>query len=185
MWRKTRSPGVQCYGVDGNRNFDFNWGGTGSSANECSETYKGPAPHSEPEVQALVDVALAEERIDLYIATHSYGNLLLYPWGHTTEPAETAEQLHEAGLRAAAAIAAVAGTQYRVGSTASILYYASGVSDNWFYAEGGATLSYTLELTGGGNQGFDIPATQIRPVVTEIWPGIVALYDFILENFTK
>jgi hypothetical protein len=28
MWRKTRTPGVQCIGVDPNRNWDDHWNGT-------------------------------------------------------------------------------------------------------------------------------------------------------------
>lgn len=185
MWTKTRSIGEVCDGVDANRNFDFQWGGPGSTDDECELTFRGPSPQSEPEVASLVNVALAEERIDLYIGAQSYGNYILYPWAYTAEPAEGAEQLQEAGLLAAEAIEAVAGTQYEVGNTVELLYYASGVIDDWFHAEAGAPLCFTLMLTGGGDEGYDIPADQIQPVVAETWPGIVALYDYLLQNVRK
>ena len=43
-------------GVDLNRNFDFQWGGAGSSGDECSTIYRGTAAGSEPETQAVMAV---------------------------------------------------------------------------------------------------------------------------------
>lgn len=185
MWRKTRSTGVVCNGADGNRNFDYQWGGPGTSTSECSEIFIGRYPFSEPETAALTNVALAEARIDLYIAVHSYGPYILYPWGFTFDPADNADDLHKAGLAAAAAIQAVSGTQYVTGNSAELLYFAAGASDDWFKAIANVPLSYTIELPGGGSQGFDLPAYRIQPVVAETWPGIVAFYDFVVANSRK
>ncbi|GJQ71036.1 hypothetical protein Trydic_g946 [Trypoxylus dichotomus] len=185
MWRKTRSIGVTCNGADGNRNFDFQWGGPGTSTSECSEIFIGRSPFSESETRTLADVALAEENIDIYLAIHSYGNWILYPWGYTFDQAENADELHEVGLAAAAAIEAVAGTQYTVGNSALLLYFAAGASDDWFKAIANAPLSYTVELPGGGSQGFDLPANRIQPVVTETWPGIVAFYEYVVRSYRK
>ena len=72
MWRKTRSKegDVTCFGVDGNRNFDANWGGPGASAQPCSETYFGPSLASEPMTQFLTNfVDNNSERIKVII-TH-------------------------------------------------------------------------------------------------------------------
>ena len=48
MWRKNRhAPVGGCYGVDLNRNYPYQWGGSGSSPDPCDETYRGatrPAP---------------------------------------------------------------------------------------------------------------------------------------------
>ena len=41
------------FGVDLNRNADFQWGGIGTSAAPCDQTYKGTSAASEPEQQAL------------------------------------------------------------------------------------------------------------------------------------
>ncbi|HEY9660058.1 MAG TPA: M14 family zinc carboxypeptidase, partial [Allocoleopsis sp.] len=54
MWRKNRrtNPGSSCLGVDLNRNFDFLWSsGIGTSAEPCSDVYKGSTAMSEPEVR--------------------------------------------------------------------------------------------------------------------------------------
>jgi carboxypeptidase T len=61
MWRKNRNPnsGQSCEGVDVNRNYDFLWSsGIGTSADSCSEVFKGPGAFSEPEtrnVRHLID----------------------------------------------------------------------------------------------------------------------------------
>lgn len=90
-WRKTRSvASALCFGVDGNRNFAYNWlvadetGNLGASTNPCSDTYAGATPFSEPET-AAVEAYLARNyaSFDIYLSYHSYGHYLLYPMGNT------------------------------------------------------------------------------------------------------
>lgn len=86
MWRKTRSrfTNSRCAGADANRNYPFYWGTQGVSHSQCSEIFCGSRPQSEPEVLALTNAIIRdEERIKGYIALHSYGQEILYPWGHT------------------------------------------------------------------------------------------------------
>lgn len=67
LWRKNRRPGGvrtldnvdNCNGVDLNRNYDTNFGGTGSSSNQCSHLYAGPSALSEPETQAVANLLWA------------------------------------------------------------------------------------------------------------------------------
>jgi carboxypeptidase A len=95
-WRKTRTPvNSLCYGVDGNRNFGYNWltpdetGSLGASTSPCTDLYgnlhnainhskyfnlnhflsAGPSPLSEPEVQA-VDLAMARfnSSVDVFLS---------------------------------------------------------------------------------------------------------------------
>ena len=89
-------------GVDLNRNFPFRWGlSSGSSSDKCSETYRGIAAASEPEVKAITKYAMssfpvAQRKVDptaqqqvpypgkstkgVYLDIHSYGELVLSPW---------------------------------------------------------------------------------------------------------
>ncbi|UCD05557.1 MAG: T9SS type A sorting domain-containing protein [candidate division WOR-3 bacterium] len=64
-------------GVDLNRNYDWRWE-VGGSADPTSWVYRGPSPHSESEVQALVDLAL-ERKYLVGITYHSYGYDVFYP----------------------------------------------------------------------------------------------------------
>src|SRR4029453_18931549 len=85
-------------GADLNRNFPFQWACCGgSSASPCSDTYHGAAAASEPEGQAARSYAVAlwpsawvngnpppSDTPGLFLDIHSYGQLVLWPWGSTT-----------------------------------------------------------------------------------------------------
>ena len=88
LWRKNLHDNdgdgqiTNADGVDLNRNYDINWGydDEGSSSQISSETYRGTEPASEPEVQAhqaLID----RMKFKFLVTYHSYGPLLLYPFG--------------------------------------------------------------------------------------------------------
>jgi hypothetical protein len=70
-------------GVDINRNYTYMWGydGQGSSGYPGSETYRGPSAGSEPETQIIINLA-QEKRFKAAISYHSYGELILRPWGY-------------------------------------------------------------------------------------------------------
>jgi hypothetical protein len=56
-----------CFGVDPNRNWDFQWNeGTSSSSYECSDFYAGPKAFSEPETKALSKL-LMEHRKEIKV----------------------------------------------------------------------------------------------------------------------
>jgi hypothetical protein len=88
MWRKNlrdNNGDGQITGVDGvdpNRNFPTKWGydDEGSSPSFTSETYRGPAPGSEPETQAL-DGLVRRITPEFMINYHSAAELLLYGTG--------------------------------------------------------------------------------------------------------
>ncbi|XP_065341809.1 carboxypeptidase B-like [Cloeon dipterum] len=174
-WRKTRSenPGSSCIGTDPNRNFDFHWGEEGVT-NPCGETWPNTRPFSEPETAAMSVFINNTLEITTYIALHSYGQLLIFPYGHTTELPPTFDVLNGHALEAAAALEAVSGTVYEVGTVANVLYYSYGACRDWAYGAAGLPLSYTFELPGNGF-GFSPPPTDIIPVVTETWEAIKVL----------
>ncbi|XP_049813582.1 carboxypeptidase B-like [Schistocerca nitens] len=187
LWRKTRSPtSAECVGVDANRNFDFHWMEVGASDSPCATTYAGAEVFSEPETRALRDYILANaDRIKLYLTFHSYGPLILYPWGYTTEPPEDWETLEALGRLANAAQVAAGAPNYTVGTFAGAMYPAAGTSVDWAKAVGGVSLSYTLELPGGGDAGFDPPASDIVGIVTPFFEAVRAFGRYVADNFGR
>jgi len=190
MWRKTRSNHnsiVGCVGVDPNRNFDFAWGGDGTSADKCSEIYKGPSAFSEPETQAMRDLIIegAENggvNWTAYFAIHSYAQMWLVPWGWTSDLPPTYPELKQFGDIGAAALTQVYGTRYEVGSVTELLSPGAGGSDDWAYGSGIFKYSQTVEVRDTGLYGFLLPPELIVETAIETWAGIQAVSRFIANG---
>ncbi|MCO5259622.1 MAG: immune inhibitor A [Crocinitomicaceae bacterium] len=130
MHRKNKNPSIGSSnpGVDLNRNYGYEWGTSGVSADQNNDTYPGVNAFSEPETQAMRWLVQNME-IKFALNAHSYSNLLLFPIGtqtsvyapHHTYFQELANYL----------------VQYN-GFTAqksSALYPASGDSDDYMYID--------------------------------------------------
>jgi hypothetical protein len=113
-WRTNRRDnGDGTFGVDLNRNWAYEWGhDNGSSPVPGHELYRGPAPFSEPETQAMRDLFQANPQIVGNIDFHSYGQLILYPWSYGYDIAPDALLLHLLGETMAASIQGVHGRHY-------------------------------------------------------------------------
>ncbi|XP_016998139.2 zinc carboxypeptidase [Drosophila takahashii] len=183
MWRKTRQPSdiSTCVGVDPNRNYDSHWmESNGASSNPCAEDYGGPNPFSEPEIQAMADyVSSNKDKINVLLAFHSYSQLLLSPYGHTDEefPPNFDDLMEVAKAYADAVESLPYGTTYRYGSSAGVLYFATGATIDWAYNEQGVEISYTIEFRDTGRYGFILPPVHIIPNAEEALVGIAALID--------
>ncbi|XP_037958092.1 zinc carboxypeptidase-like [Teleopsis dalmanni] len=181
MWRKTRQPVTTsaCIGTDANRNFDSHWmENNGASDNPCSETYAGTAPFSEPEAKALADhLTNIKDEIKIYLSFHSYGQYLLSPYGHVASDfPPNYDDLLEIGNAFSSAINNLQyQTSYAVGSTATVLYVASGSSVDWVYNMLDVKIGYTIEYRDRGRFGFVLPPVQIIPNCEELMAGMLAL----------
>ncbi|GEC05769.1 carboxypeptidase T [Streptomyces spinoverrucosus] len=101
-WRKNRQPnsGSSYVGTDLNRNWNYRWGCCGgSSGSPSSDTYRGSAPESAPEVKVVANfvrsrVVGGTQQIKAGIDFHTYSELILWPFGYTysdTAPGMTAD----------------------------------------------------------------------------------------------
>ncbi len=81
FWRKNRrNNGNGTFGVDLNRNYEFGWSSACSGGSSGSDdTYKGPAPGSEPETQTMVAFSNAR-RFAKVIDYHSSGREVLWAY---------------------------------------------------------------------------------------------------------
>jgi hypothetical protein len=132
-------------GVDLNRNFPEHWNydEEGSSSQFTSDTYRGPAPVSEPETVANMGLFdMADFRFA--ISYHSYGNLLLYPQGWQVQTPSADDPIYVA-LTGTDADPAVEG--YDPGPSAD-LYITNGEFTDWAHATQGV-LAWTPELDQG------------------------------------
>lgn len=165
--------------MDGNRNFDFVWNTVGSSINPCTNIYAGPSAFSEIETRVVRDI-LHEHlaRTALYLTIHSFGSMILYPWGHDGSLSQNALGLHTVGVAMVDAIQRKAlpnFPNYVVGNSALVIgYHIAGSSEDYAHYIG-VPLSYTYELPGFSStgNGFHLAPEYIDQVVRETWEGIV------------
>lgn len=127
-------------GVDLNRNYGYQWNTTcdTGSPNPSAEDYRGPAPFSEPETQAIRDLALDHD-FKYAISFHSGAEIILYPWGHTNTSTP-----HDSLFREITAnLSSLVNAPYNQSSVA--LYTSSGDWDDWMYGNR-STFALTCEI---------------------------------------
>jgi len=184
-WRKNRRDNLDgTYGVDPNRNYDGSqdgnplgeWGGAGSSTITSSPVYCGEAPFSEPETQAIRDLALSHD-FQIAFDFHTHGDLLCWPWGYTTDLAPDNDILVELGTM----IAAVNGYTAEQSST---MYLTTGDSLDWLYG-GLGVFAFLFEM---GDEFHPKWHEEVTGIITENIPasllGIELAGDRYLKEFT-
>uniref|UniRef100_A0A8C5ZLD5 Carboxypeptidase O n=1 Tax=Marmota marmota marmota TaxID=9994 RepID=A0A8C5ZLD5_MARMA len=205
LWRKSRSShnNGTCFGSDLNRNFNVSWCSIGASKNCQDLTFCGTEPVSEPETKAVSGfVESKKEDILCFLTIHSYGQLILTPYGYTKNKPSNHEELvspqhspvvsretqggpllpFPLGQKAANALKAKHGTNYRVGSSADILYPTSGSSRDWA-RDIGIPFSYTFELRDNGTEGFLLHETQIQPTCEEAMEAVLSILDDVYAKW--
>ncbi len=133
-------------GVDPNRNFPNHWGydEEGSSSIQSSDTYRGPAPTSEPETQAMVGL-LDRIGFAFQVNWHSAGQWLLYAEGWQTSTPTADDPIYYAmsGNLDDPAI-----DEFHPGLSSDVLYVTNGETTDYAHAVTGA-LAWTPELSEG------------------------------------
>jgi len=187
MWRKNRKLNSdRTYGVDLNRNWKSGFGGSGSSGVPGSETYRGTAAYSEPESKCVADYLAANmNNLKAAIDFHSYSQLMLRPWGKSSQNSPDETKLRQLGQKMTDAIQAVNNVRYE-NIKSSQLYVASGIVGDDFY-ETFKLDGYTIELRPGrfGGGGFAPPASQIIPTANENYQAVLTIMEHVFDSFKQ
>jgi carboxypeptidase T len=183
-WRKNRQPntGSSYVGTDINRNWGYQWGCCGgSSGSTSSETYRGPAAWSTPEVQRMRDFILSRriggvQQIKVAIDIHSYSELILWPYGYKTS--DTGADMTADQRNTFATIGQqMAATNGYTPEQASDLYIVDGGSIDWMFNNQGI-FAYVFELYPVGGAGFYPPDEQIAPQTARNREAILLLSEY-------
>jgi carboxypeptidase T len=182
LWRKNTDRNYcpsdpYSRGADLNRNFPYQWIGLGSSGLECDETYRGASAGSETETQdilSFVNAQFPDQRPDdltspapadtpgLFLDLHSYGNLVLWPWGWTGAPAPNADALQTLGRK----FAFINGS---FPEQSVDLYATNGTTDDYAYGALGVA-AYTFEM---GTDFFQDCPTFENTILPDYLPALL------------
>jgi|WetSurMetagenome_2_1015567.scaffolds.fasta_scaffold00443_20 carboxypeptidase T len=137
---------ITSVGVDLNRNYGYRWlrffllaplyiGST--SVFDNNDAYRGQRPFSENETQAIRQF-MDTHKITISISYHTYGELILFPWGYTILPAKDKPVFVSIGEN----ISNI--NDYHYDQSVN-LYPTIGDASDWMYGTYGV-LAYTIEL---------------------------------------
>lgn len=146
-WRKNRHLNYDgSYGVDLNRNYNGSENGdplgawsVGASLVPSDQDYCGEYAFSEPETQALRDLAL-DQMFEVAIDFHMAGDVICWPWGYTTNVTPDDEDL----TRIASEMSRLNGYMTYQSYMTGLL---AGDSVDWLYGGAGA-YSFLFEVGG-------------------------------------
>jgi len=168
MWRKNRRNNGGSYGVDLNRNYGpytyWNAPNGGSSTDPYSDTYRGTAPFSEPEINNIKNF-LATRYFKNALNYHTYSNLLIYPYGALEQETPDSATFREFARDMTAYNGYFYGTDQQ-----TVGYSTRGNSDDYFYdgdvvMNHGKIFAMTPEV---GSTGF--------------WPSQAEIFPLAIEN---
>jgi hypothetical protein len=170
MWRKNRRLNAGgTFGVDLNRNYgpEFMWNSPngGSSTTAGSDVYRGTASFSEPETQTI-DRFLRGRNIRTCFNYHTYGNLLIYPWGYTSA------ESHDSLIYREWAFDMTKENRYALGTDLQTVAYSTrGNSDDYMYGDTSKSKTPTYSMTPEvGSTGFWPTQPEIIPLAEENLP---------------
>lgn len=182
-WRGTST------GVDINRNFDWNYGGEGSSAQKGTEELRGSQPFSEPECQILVELT-RKHKFDAFISFHSGIREIYLPFADSiskkiNRKPENLRNMMDLAKR----MSEVMTPQFVYGQAAQIVDYpADGTVFDYMAGIRKIPFSYAIELWGEGDkpgmQCFDLfnpPSDKLEENLAKVHPLYEQLFGYLIE----
>ena len=162
------SPGGFGLGIDLNRNYGALWGGPGTSDNPADPVYRGPAPFSEPETQAIRNL-ISTRQVTTVITNHTFSNLVLRPVG--VQPSTIAPDGNPVGFAPDECFTGADGIDNGMQALGERMAAQNGYSNQFgweLYDTTGTTEDYSYNATGGYGYTFEIGTDEFHPPFEQV-----------------
>jgi carboxypeptidase T len=180
-WRKNRRDnGNGLRGVDLNRNYEFMWGcdDVNSSPNPASHAYRGTAPFSEPETQAIRELMLSNPPAGV-LDFHTFGQIVYPPRSLASVLTPRHLAMRDLARRMTDIMAATNGRSYDVGPSYAPDDCPNGKLIHWAYATYAAP-SFLVELPGKTEN--DAAESDIAGITGEQAPAILHFMNAVIDG---
>jgi len=178
-WRKNREPFGGSIGADPNRNYagcapDIagDWGAVdqgGASHDPSDILFCGAYANSGDETRSLT-LFTRSHQVNAYMSYHSYGQMLMWPWGWSTQNCPYSNLYNRWGANAANLIHKLGSGTYDYGPISTTIYPVSGSSLDWLY-------SWSMWVGGMPNMSFTVE------LGTDFYQNQSDLDEIVRENF--
>ncbi|XP_078000698.1 carboxypeptidase A4-like [Glandiceps talaboti] len=182
-WRGTST------GVDLNRNFDWHFGGRGSSGNSKDEEYRGVNAFSEPECVVLTELT-AKYKFDAFVSLHSGIRQIYVPFADSVSKEEKIlpENL-DTQLQLAKLMSQVTANTFTYGIAHELNDYAAdGTVFDFMAGVRQIPFSFAIELWGEGDHKgakcfdlFNPKSESLQKALVEVHPIYETLFTFIID----
>jgi hypothetical protein len=155
-------------GVDLNRNYGALWGGPGASGTPTAATYRGPAPFSEPETQAIRSL-ISSRQVTTLITNHTFSNLILRPVG--VQPSTIGPDGSPLGFAPDECFTTADGRDRGMQSLGESMAAQNGYSNQFgweLYDTTGTTEDYSYNATGGYGYTFEVGKNEFHPPYAQV-----------------
>ncbi|PJZ47991.1 M14 family zinc carboxypeptidase [Leptospira saintgironsiae] len=163
-------------GVDINRNYPFFWGKTKSNQTSSvsnSVFFRGPYPGSEPETQAMMNLA-EKERFAASISYHAFANCILVPYTIDGTSNPEPDLVWNLGKRIASSVESK--NPNHNFSAKKNIYGVDGVDQDYYFFKYG-TLAYLIESSH-----LNPPYSDVPKIVESLRPAWTILLEEIADG---
>ena len=148
--------------------------GRATSDNPRQDTYRGPHGASEIEVQSMLNLELGRGNVKGVLDYHSYGGMILYPWGNERGQVDNVDEYRRVGTKMNEAIG---DKSYRLMQSVS-LYPTTGGSHDVHHANG--IFSITMEI----GESFHPRESELPDIVGRAKRAGTVFIDEVLAKHT-
>lgn len=114
----------------------------------------------------------------MYVSLQAHGQQILTPFNYAPIVGDNHEEHMQLCKDVADRIESFYGTEYTYGPGGELLENPErGTSSDYAHGHQHVPLAFTIKLPGGGENGYDVPESDLDHILTETWFGFLKFIE--------